>query len=173
LNLLVGRIVAHSSHQVRQLVDWDLALKLASFGRVFLLGTNHRVVEEVVDVLVGLALGTTFNQLNERLDALTAHRDRLLNRVNVDVPHVDGKISSTACENILSIGGSADILHFVGMSNQTHRLVRVAIERQLDEADDLLVGGVKHVLLSVASVLLEQLQLGDLTTIGRSETSSS
>lgn len=61
LNLLVGRVVAHSSHQIRQLVDWDLALKLASFGRVFFLRTNHRVVEEVVDVLVGLALGTTFN----------------------------------------------------------------------------------------------------------------
>ena len=115
-------------------------MQFASFGRVFLLETNHRVVEEVVDVLVGLALGTTFNQLNERLDTLTAHRDRLLNRVNVDMPHVDGKISSTACENILSIGGSADILHFVGVSNQTHRLVRVAVERQLDEADDLLVG---------------------------------
>ena len=117
-----------------------------------------------------MTLSATFNQLDEWLDIVTAERDSLLDRLNVNLPHVDCEVSATASEDVLAVGTGTDILHLVGVRNQTHGFVRVAIEWQLDQADNFLGGLVKQVLLTLAkSVLIQQFQFRDLATVGRSQ----
>ncbi len=55
------------------------------------------------------------------------------------------------------------------MSDQAHCLVRVAIEGQLDQADDLLSGLIEQVLLRILCMLIQKLQLGDFTTVSRAQ----
>ena len=57
LNLLLGGVVAHSSHQVWQLVNGHLfVVQLPGLSGVLLFGPDDAVVEEVVHVLERLAL---------------------------------------------------------------------------------------------------------------------
>ena len=70
------------------------------------------------------------------------------------MPHVDSEVRATACEDKFAVSTGTDVLNFVRVCNQTHSLVRVAVERQLDQTNDLLVCGVKKVLLSVATMII-------------------
>ena len=153
-NFLLRRVVAHGSHQVSQLVYWHPAFEFACLGRVLLLRADHRVIEEVVYVLVGLSCGATFDKLDKGLDTFAAHSDSLFNRRDIDMPHVDSEVRATTCEDKLAVSAGTDVLNFVRVCNETHSLVRVAVERQLDQTDDLLVRGVKKVLLSIASMVI-------------------
>jgi len=54
------------------------------------------------------------------------------------VPHVDSEVVATACKDVLSIRARANILHFIWMGDQTHRFVRITVERKLDEPDNFL-----------------------------------
>ena len=153
-NFLLRRVVAHGSHQVSQLVYWHPAFELARLGRVLLLRADHRVIEEVVYVLVCLSRGATFDKLDKGLDTFTAHSDSLFNRRDINMPHVDREVRTTACEDKLAVSAGTDVLDFVRVCDETHSLVRVAVERQLDQTDDLLVRGVKKVLLSIAAMVV-------------------
>lgn len=59
------------------------------------------------------------------------------------------------------------------MSDQAHCLVGIAIEGQLDQADDFLSGLVEQVLLRILCMLIQKLQLGDFATVGRAQGSPS
>lgn len=104
LDLLLRGVVSHSSHKVSKLVNWYLAFELASLGRVLFLRSDHGVVEEIVDILICLTLSTAFNQLDERFNAIASHSDGLLNRADIDSPHVDCEVSTSASEDILAVG---------------------------------------------------------------------
>mmetsp|Transcript_28527 Transcript_28527/g.35262 ORF Transcript_28527/g.35262 Transcript_28527/m.35262 type:complete len:209 (+) Transcript_28527:725-1351(+) len=173
-DLLLRGVVAHGAHEAGQLLDGHATLQLPRLRRVLFFRADHRVVEEVINVLVGLAFGTTFDQLDEGLDAVAAKSDRLLNRGHVDVPHVDSEVATTTREDVLAVARRANILHLIGVSDQTHRLMRVAIEGKLDETDDFLGGLVEKVLLAVAKpVLVQKLQLRDLASVRWSKASAS
>ena len=153
-NFLLRGVVAHGSHQVSQLVYRHPAFELACLRRVLLLRTDHRVIEEVVYVLVGLSRGATFDKLDKGFDTFAAHSDSLFNRRDIDMPHVDSEVRATACEDKFAVSTGTDVLNFVRVCNQTHSLVRVAVKGQLDQTNDLLVCGVKKVLLSVATMII-------------------
>jgi hypothetical protein len=88
-NFLLRRIVAHSSHQVRKLVDGNLFIvKLSSFCCIFFLSPNYAIVKEIIHILECLSFSTTFNQINKRLDSFTTNCDGLFNWSNIDVPHM-------------------------------------------------------------------------------------
>lgn len=69
LLLLLCRVVAHGAHEVRDLLDWHFRIQLASLRGVFLLRSNHRVIEEIVHILESLTLSAAFNKVYEWLDA--------------------------------------------------------------------------------------------------------
>lgn len=168
LDLLLSGIVAHGAHQVRQLIQGHCPVETTRLGRVLVLAADHRIVEEIFHVLVGLAIAATFDQVDERLDAFTAQGDCLVNRRHINRPHVNGQVLTTTSEQILAIRRSADIFHDVGVRDQAHGLVRVAIQRHLDEADDLLFRSVYKELVGVVFDV-ELLQLDDLPAIGWSQ----
>ena len=73
------------------------------------------------------------------------------------MPHVNCEVGTTAGEDVLAIGRRGNVLHLVRVRDQTHGLVRVTVERQLDQSNDLLGGLVEQVLLAVTeTVLIEQ-----------------
>ena len=78
MNFLLSRVITHSTHQVWQLLHWHASLELASLSCVFLLRADHRVVEEIVDVLVSLTFSTALNELDERLSVVTTKGNGLL-----------------------------------------------------------------------------------------------
>ena len=120
----------------------------------------------------GLAFATAFNQVDEWLDVVTTDCNCLVNWTRVDCPNIDSKVLSTASEYKSAVRRDADVCNLVWVRDETHGFVWIAIERQFDEADDLLVRGVEQVLL-VTVFIVEQLELVDLSTVGLSETSAS
>lgn len=72
-------VVAHGAHQVWKLVNGDPTLELSRLCSVLLLRANHRVVEEVINILVGLAFCSSLDKLDKGLDAFSAHCNGLLN----------------------------------------------------------------------------------------------
>jgi len=170
LHLLLGWVVAHSAHQVRQFVDGDLLIfKFTGLSSVFFFGTDYTVVEEVIHVLESLTLAATLDKVNERFDSFTAHCDCLLDGCNIHFPHVDSQVAATAGEDVLTIVGAADVGDLIGVSDKTHSLVGVAIHWQLDQTDDLLVCAVAQVLAGWLGSYVQQLELNDLTTVGWSK----
>ena len=71
VNLLLSWVVAHGSHKVRELVKGDCAVEATCFGCVLIFATDHRVVEKVFHILVGLAIAATFDQVDKGLNTLT------------------------------------------------------------------------------------------------------
>lgn len=71
VNLLLCWVVAHGSHKVGELIKGNCAVEAACLGCVLIFTTDHRVVEEVLHILVGLAIAATFDQVDKRLDTLT------------------------------------------------------------------------------------------------------
>jgi len=148
LHFLLGWVVTHSAHEERQLINGDLLVfKFACLCCVLLFGTDYTVVEEVIHILESLTLATTFNQVDERFDTFATHSNCLLNGCNTYLPHVDCQIFTTASENPLAIVGTADVGDFVGVSDQTHCLVGVAVHWQLNQTNHFLVCAVAQVLV--------------------------
>jgi len=79
LNFLLSWIVTHGAHQVLKLVHGHPTLKLSRLCSVLFLRANHRVVEEVVYILVGLAFCTSFDKLDKGLNAFSTHCNGLFN----------------------------------------------------------------------------------------------
>ena len=121
--------------------------------------------------MVGLALSTSFNELDEWFDSVTTHGDGLLDRGDINHPHIDSEVTSSTSENILAVRACTNILHFIWVGNESHSLVRVTVERQLDKTNDFLVGRVEQVLLAIPALLVEKLELGDFATVGWSKAS--
>ena len=89
LHFLLGGVVAHSAHQVGQLINRHLlVLELAGFCCVFFFGADYTVVEEIVHVLEGLALASTLNKINEWFNTFTTHSDSLFDRGDTNFPHI-------------------------------------------------------------------------------------
>ena len=173
-NLHFCRVVTHGAHQVGKLVDGDGALKLASLGGVLLHGADHSVNEEVVHVLVGLTFAATFNQVNEGFGSVAAVEFNLfVDGGDIDTPHIDGKIVTTASEDVLAISRRANICNVAGVGHETHGLVWVSIEWQLDQADNFLPRAVDEVVVGFGDAVgvgdLEEAQALDLSSIGGSE----
>ena len=98
VDLLLCWVVAHCSHKVRELVKGNCAVEAACLGSVLIFAADHRVVEEVLHILVGLAIATTLNQIDKGLDTLTTKSDSLVNWGHIDRPHIHSEILSTASE---------------------------------------------------------------------------
>jgi len=79
INLLLSRVVPHSSHQIRKLIKRYGSIKTTSFSCVFIFTTDHRVVEEIFHVLVSLPVSPAFNQVDKRLDSLSTESHCLVN----------------------------------------------------------------------------------------------
>jgi len=132
-------VETHGAHQERQLLNWHAAVQLSCFCCVLSLGANHSVVEEVLHVLVSLAVTTALNKVDKRLDFLTSQVDGLIDGFNIDRPHVYSEVVASTSKNVLAIHSRADICDFVRVSDHTHGLVGVTVKRKLDEADDFFV----------------------------------
>ena len=89
------------------------------------------------------------------------------------MPHVNCEVSATASEDVFAVGRGTEVLHLIGVGNQTHGLVRVSVQGQLDQSDDLFSCLVEHVLFSFAiAVLVQQFQFCDLTAVSRTKASA-
>ena len=113
--------------------------------------------------LPGLA---TLDEVDERLHiffALAAHVDCILDRRNVNGPHLDGEVIAAAGEEELTVVRAAEVSDLVRVCDQAHGLVEVAGKRHLDEADDFLGRRVDEVVILRIAGHLELLHLGDLT----------
>ena len=168
VHLLLRRVVAHSTHKVRQLVQGDGAVEPTRLGRVLVLATDHRVVEEVFHVLVGLAITTSLDEVDEWFDPFTAESDSLIYGRDIDRPHVNSQVLAAAREQIFAIAGSAYVFNDIGVCDETHGLIGVAIKGHLDQSDDLLLSGVYEELVGVV-LDVEFLQLDDLPAVGGPE----
>jgi len=127
-HFLLRRIVTHSSHQVRKLVNWNLFIvKLSSFCCIFFLSPNYAVIKEIIHILECLSFSTTFNQIYKRLDSFTTNCDGLFNWSNIDVPHVYSKIFTATCKYVLSVCCTANVSHVIWMCDQSHSFVWIAI----------------------------------------------
>lgn len=101
--LLLSWVVTHRSHEIWQLSEWDGVVQFSRLGGILVLRSDLRVVEVIFHVLVILALSTSLNQIDEWFDALTTKLDSHLNGIDINAPHFDREICTTACEEISTI----------------------------------------------------------------------
>jgi hypothetical protein len=118
LDLLLSRVVTHSSHQVRKLINrYLLVVQFPCLCGVLLFRPDYTVVEKVIHILECLALSATLNKVDKRLDSFTSNCYCLLNWGYVNIPHVDGKIVATASKDVFAIGRAANVGNFIRMGN--------------------------------------------------------
>ena len=84
VHFLLRRVVAHGTHQVRQLVQGHRPIETTRLRRVLVFAADHRVVEEVLHVLVGLTITPALDEVDKRLNTLTAKSDSLVDGRDVD-----------------------------------------------------------------------------------------
>lgn len=87
-----------------------------------------------------MSISTTFNQVDEWLDSITATKlNGLFDWVHIDVPHLHGEIVTTTSEEIVTISRCAEISNLCGMSNESHSFIGISGQWHFNEADNLFV----------------------------------
>ena len=92
--------------------------------------------------MIYLTVAAALDQVYKWLDAVAAHFDSLLDWVDINTPHFDREIITTSSEKIASIRRSTKVRYLVGMRDQTHSLIGIAIKWQLDQTNDLFGCGI-------------------------------
>lgn len=99
---------------------------------MFVLRTDLTVVEEILQVSEGLALEAPFEEVGEDvvLTLLVGFRceEVLLESQEVYTPDVNGVIITTRCEEMFSIRCATDAHDLIGVSDQSHSFIGVAIK---------------------------------------------
>mmetsp|Transcript_56700 Transcript_56700/g.159122 ORF Transcript_56700/g.159122 Transcript_56700/m.159122 type:complete len:260 (-) Transcript_56700:1896-2675(-) len=165
LDLQLRREKAEGAHEVRDLRHGNHAVQVPGLRRLLVLRPDLRVVEVVLHVREELALLAAVQQLHERLDARAAGDAGARDRLRVDQPLVDGEVVPTTSEGVLPLVIHGDGRDLPRVRDQAHTLVRVAVQRQLYEAQHLLVSGVEHELILAVRALVHGHHLGDGVSI--------
>mmetsp|Transcript_30040 Transcript_30040/g.96912 ORF Transcript_30040/g.96912 Transcript_30040/m.96912 type:complete len:318 (+) Transcript_30040:799-1752(+) len=147
VNLAVGRVEAERPHQVGQLCRRHAPRYLPLFDRVLPLRTQLSVAKIVGHLRVEGPVPPAVEQPLKRGRAGAAIGRRAVESVGVDRPHVDGQIRPARGEDPGAIGGHRHRAHRARVRNQPHALARVAVKRQPDQTDDLVVRRVGRVAL--------------------------
>mmetsp|Transcript_38894 Transcript_38894/g.82799 ORF Transcript_38894/g.82799 Transcript_38894/m.82799 type:complete len:330 (+) Transcript_38894:255-1244(+) len=146
--------VAQGAHEVVDLLDGDHAVQHTGLCRVLVLGPDLGVVEVVLHIREELALLPTIHQLHERLDAGAAHDACARHWLRVDLPLVNCQVVAPTSEGVRALVVHRDGRDLPGVCDESHALVWVPIERQLHQAQDLLMSGIKHELVLIVDLLL-------------------
>lgn len=111
------------------------------------------VVEEVFEVAHHLTSGSALQQLREWV-LVGVIVETLGQGREIDLPHVDAQVVGARCEEQLAVDCAADAGYFRRVSNQSHCVVRVALQWQLDDTYNLVLGRIGHVLILVVVLLV-------------------
>mmetsp|Transcript_56549 Transcript_56549/g.183837 ORF Transcript_56549/g.183837 Transcript_56549/m.183837 type:complete len:274 (+) Transcript_56549:445-1266(+) len=167
LDLELRREVAQGTHEVGDLRHRDHAVQDARLRGALVLRPDLRVVEVVLHVGKELPFLATVYELHKGLDACSPDDARVGHRLRINQPLVDCEVTAATSERVLALVVHRDRRNLPGVCDEAHGLVRVAIKRQLYQAQDLFMSGVQHELILAVCILEDRRHLRDRVSIRR------
>eukprot|EP00951_Prasinocladus_malaysianus_P014174 scaffold107740_cov25-Prasinocladus_malaysianus.AAC.1 len=142
----LGGVVSKGSQDVRERLDGDLAVNLAWRGGVLALGPYLRVQKVVLDLLEGLGALAASQQLRPLGGGGLRGGGGEVEPGGADPPHVDHPLGVRR-QHLAPVVAHRHGGHLARVRDQTHALLRVAVQRHGDESDNLVPGGVGEVVV--------------------------